>query len=83
MHPVYDSNGNVKYLVPEGRDISSIKNTKKALHEEKNRFMSLSENAPFGMVLIDKNGDYKYINPKFRELFGYHLEEIPNGKRMV
>jgi len=80
MHPVYDSNGNVKYLVPEGRDISNIKNTKKALHEEKNRFMSLSENAPFGMVLISKNGDYKYINPKFIELFGYHLEEIPNGR---
>jgi two-component system, sporulation sensor kinase E len=80
MHPVYDSNGNVKYLVPEGRDISSIKNTKKALHEEKNRFMSLSENAPFGMVLIAKNGDYKYINPKFKELFGYHLEEISNGR---
>jgi two-component system, sporulation sensor kinase E len=80
IHPVYDSNGNVKYLVPEGRDISNIKNTKKALHEEKNRFMSLSENAPFGMVLIAKNGDYKYINPKFRELFGYHLEEIPNGR---
>ena len=80
MHPVYDSNGNVKYLVPEGRDISSIKNAEKALHEEKNRFMSLSENAPFGMVLIAKNGDYKYINPKFRELFGYPLEEIPNGR---
>ncbi len=80
MHPVYDSNGNVKYLVPEGRDISNIKNTKKALHEENNRFMSLSENAPFGMVLISKNGDYKYMNPKFIELFGYHLEEIPNGR---
>ena len=80
MHPVYDSNGNVKYLVPEGRDISNIKSTKRALHDEKNRFMSLCENAPFGMVLIDKNGDYKYINPKFRELFGYNLEEIPNGR---
>ena len=80
MHPVYDSDGNVKYLVPEGRDISGIKNTKKALHEEKNRFMSLSENAPFGMVLIAKNGDYKYVNPKFIEVFGYHIEEIPNGR---
>jgi len=80
MHPVYDSNGKVKYLVPEGRDISNIKNTKKALSNEKNRFMSLTENAPFGMVLIDKNGVYKYINPKFREMFGYDLDEIPNGK---
>ena len=59
MHPVYDSNGKVKYLVPEGRDISNIKNTKKALSNEKNRFMTLTENSPFGMVLIDKNGVYK------------------------
>lgn len=80
MHPVYDTIGNVKYLVPEGRDISNIKRAKKALHAEKNRFRSLAENAPFGMVLIDKNGDYKYINPKFRELFGYDIDEIPNGR---
>ena len=80
MHPVYDSNGKVKYLVPEGRDISSIKKAKKALSAEKNRFMGLTENAPFGMVLIDENGVYKYINPKFVDLFGYNLNEIPNGK---
>ena len=42
--------------------------------------MSLTENAPFGMVLIDKHGVYKYINPKFHEMFGYELDEIPNGK---
>ena len=80
MHPVYDSNGKVKYLVPEGRDISNIKNTKKALSNEKNRFMTLTENSPFGMVLIDKNGVYKYINPKFLEMFGYDSDDLPNGK---
>jgi two-component system, sporulation sensor kinase E len=80
MHPVYDALGNVKYLVPEGRDISNIKKTKKALQIEKNRFMSLTENAPYGMVLIDKNGIYKYINTKFREMFGYNLNDIPNGR---
>ncbi len=80
MHPVYNSNGKVKYLVPEGRDISNIKKAKKALSAEKNRFMSLTENAPFGMVLIDENGVYKYINPKFVDIFGYTLDEIPNGK---
>lgn len=80
MHPVYDAIGNVKYVVPEGRDISNIKKAKKALHAEKNRFRSLAENTPFGMVLIDKDGVYKYINPKFRELFGYDIDDIPNGK---
>jgi PAS domain S-box-containing protein len=32
------------------------------------------------MVMIDKDGTYKYINPKFRELLGYDLNDIPNGK---
>jgi PAS domain S-box-containing protein len=32
------------------------------------------------MVMIDKDGTFKYINPKFRELFGYELNDIPNGK---
>lgn len=80
MHPVFDINGKVKYLVPEGRDISRIKRAKKALQLEKNRLMSITENSPFGIVLIDKNGFYKYINPKFREMFGYDLKDIPNGR---
>jgi len=31
-------------------------------------------------VMIDKDGIFKYINPKFRELFGYDLNDVPNGK---
>ena len=44
------------------------------------QLQTLSENAPFGMVMIDKDGTFKYINPKFRELLGYDLNDIPNGK---
>ena len=44
------------------------------------QLQTLSENAPFGMLMIDKDGTYKYINPKFTELFGYDLNDIPNGK---
>ena len=44
------------------------------------QLQTLSENAPFGMVMIDKDGIFKYINPKFRELLGYDLNDIPNGK---
>lgn len=80
MHPVFDTDGKVKYLVPEARDVSKIKKAKKALQIEKNRMMSITENSPFGIVLIDKNGYYKYINPKFKEIFGYDLKDIPNGK---
>jgi two-component system cell cycle sensor histidine kinase/response regulator CckA len=44
------------------------------------QLQTLSENAPFGMVMVDKDGVFKYVNPKFTELLGYDLEDIPNGK---
>jgi len=56
------------------------KQMEEALQTERQRFQMLSEHAPFGMVMIGKDGTFLYINPKFRELFGYDLSDIPNGK---
>ncbi|MFV9646783.1 MAG: response regulator, partial [Desulfobacterales bacterium] len=53
-------------------------NTK--LNKEKERFRVLVEESPFGISLIKKDGHYEYINPKFTELFGYTLKDIPTGK---
>ena len=62
------------------RDITEHKQVLNELSTEKQRFQTLSENAPFGMVMIDKDGAFRYINPKFRELFGYDLNDVPDGK---
>jgi len=43
-------------------------------------FRKLAENAPVAMSLIDREGNIKYINPKFEELFGYRLHDIPEGR---
>lgn len=80
MHPVYDSDGKVEYLVPEGRDITKTRMAKMAMATEKNRLKNITENLPLGMVFIDVDGDYKYINPKFVEMFGYEQSEIPDGR---
>jgi two-component system cell cycle sensor histidine kinase/response regulator CckA len=56
------------------------KQAEEALRIEKQKFQTVSENAPFGMAVIDQNGAYKYVNPKFKELFGYDLNDIPDGK---
>jgi PAS domain S-box-containing protein len=56
------------------------KQAEETLHAERERFRSLSEDAPFGMAMIDKDGTFKYINPKFKELFGYDLNDVPDGK---
>jgi len=75
-----DSKGRPVGFYGIGRDITERKQAEAALRTEKQRFQTLSENAPFGMVMIDQDGTFRYINPKFRELFGYDLTDIPNGK---
>jgi len=46
----------------------------------KEKFRVLVEESPLGICFIDEDGKYRYINPKFSEIFGYTLEEIPTGK---
>ncbi len=62
------------------RDITERKIAEVALRNERNRFQTLSEDAPFGIAMIDNNGNFTYINPKFIDIFGYTLKDVPNGK---
>jgi two-component system cell cycle sensor histidine kinase/response regulator CckA len=75
-----DKEGNVDCIVCTARETNGHRFAEEEFRTEKQRFQTLSENAPFGMVMIDKDGTFKYINPKFRELFGYDLNDVPNGK---
>jgi PAS domain S-box-containing protein len=62
------------------RDITERKKADEALRNERNRFQTLSDNAPFGIMVIDEQGNFTYLNPKFTELFGYDLNDVPNGR---
>ncbi|RPJ15659.1 MAG: PAS domain-containing sensor histidine kinase [Desulfobacteraceae bacterium] len=62
-------------------DITEQKLTYEELQHEKERFQSLIQNAPFGMIVIDENGNFTYANPRFTEIFGYDLKDVPDGKR--
>ncbi|MCX5814086.1 MAG: PAS domain S-box protein [Proteobacteria bacterium] len=62
------------------RNITEQKRAEEGLEKEKYKFLTLIENAPFGMALVDKKGYYTFINAKFREMFGYDLHDIPNGR---
>ncbi|GAI11725.1 unnamed protein product [marine sediment metagenome] len=54
------------------------KQTEEALHREKYRI--LVKESPLGVSIIGRDGHYRYINPKFVEIFGYTLEDIPTGR---
>jgi two-component system cell cycle sensor histidine kinase/response regulator CckA len=62
------------------RDITERKEAEASITRERQKLKTLSDNAPFGMVLIDKEGHFTYINRKFTELFSYDLSDIPDGR---
>ncbi len=65
------------------RDVSARWLAEKALAAERERFRVMVEEAPLGVSIIDGSGNYTYLNPKFSELFGYTLDDIPNGARWL
>jgi len=56
------------------------KRTSEEFLKEREKLQTLSDNAPFGMILIDKEGHFTYINKKITDLFGYTISDIPNGR---
>ena len=36
------------------------------------------EYAPFAVILLQDDGTFRYVNRKFREIFGYDLNDVPN-----
>lgn len=45
---------------------------------ESERFRMITDGVPFGVVLVNKDGLHTYANPKFSEMFGYALEDVPD-----
>jgi PAS domain S-box-containing protein len=79
--PLVDTTtGKMKGVIEYVRDITERRQAEEALRNEKQRLQVLSDQAPFGMMMIDKEGIFKHVNPKFKELFGYDLADVPNGK---
>ncbi len=78
--PRLDPQGNLLGYSGIDRDISERRRAEEDLHAEKQRFQTLSEDAPFGMVMTDQKGAFRYINPKFTEIFGYDLTDVPDGR---
>jgi PAS domain S-box-containing protein len=61
-------------------DITSRKQAEKALHDSEDLFRTMVDISPLPLSLIDATGKYLHVNPAFTRLFGYTLEDIPDGK---
>ena len=56
-------------------DISERKRTENALKESENKFRILAEESLVGVYIV-QDGIFKYVNPRFAEMFGYSVEEM-------
>jgi PAS domain S-box-containing protein len=59
-------------------DITKLKETEIELRESEEKFRSLVENAPFGLLIVDSDRKIRYFNPQFKTIFGYSKKELPN-----
>jgi diguanylate cyclase (GGDEF)-like protein/PAS domain S-box-containing protein len=66
-------------VVVNGRDITERKEAEATLLTEKIRFQIVSDNAPLAMILLDDQGSVKYVNMRFKEIFGYDADDVPDG----
>jgi len=62
------------------RDITEHKQREGLLQHEKEIFFTTLEHSPHGVILLDKDKKYVYVNPEFTNITGYTLEDIPTGK---
>lgn len=60
------------------RDISERKQGEQALLESESKFKSFAEQALAGIYIV-QDEFFKYVNPKFAQMFGYTVEECING----
>jgi two-component system, sensor histidine kinase and response regulator len=56
-------------------DISERKRTELALKESENKFRGLAEKSLVGIYIV-QDWKFKYVNPRFAEMFGYSVEEM-------
>ena len=75
-----DEAGTEPYVLGHAQDLTARLETENALRESEARYRALVEQSLAGIYII-QDGYYRYVNPKFAEIFGYTPEEITTTLR--
>jgi len=69
--PLLDNKGEITEIVISFIDISKRKEAEEEIKKTGRHYQALIENAQDGVALIDIDGNFKYISPSAKKMFGY------------
>ncbi len=82
------ANKETGYCLSDQEDVESLsvvfvealhhKRAEQALRRSEARFRTLSGAAPFGISIMKPDTTFEYLNPKFEEIFGYTIDDLPD-----
>ena len=76
MHAILDEKGKVKFLIPEGRDVTERKLAEQALQESEERLRDIATSMADWIWEVNENGKYTYCSGKIADILGYYPDEI-------
>jgi PAS domain S-box-containing protein len=76
LKPFFDQAGNVVMLIPEGRDITELKQTEAALRESEQRLQAMLDNSTAVIFMKDNQGRYVIINRSYETLFHLDRDQV-------
>ena len=76
ISPLFDEQGQVVLLIPEGRDITERKEMEQKLQSSENDLRMLIDQSPIGLTLCTLDGNIVQANPAYARITGYSSDEI-------
>ncbi len=78
--PLLNDDRRVVGAIGINQNITERKRTEKALKISEGLFRDMVEKLPFPLAVGTTDNKTEYVNPKFTEVFGYTIGDIPNQK---
>ena len=72
----YDDEGNPARIIGTTLDITDRMNAQKALTDSEERFRSIVQYSPAGIIVTDSSYHIQYLNKRFSEITGYSREKL-------
>ena len=79
--PMYDADGAMVGVLGVARDVTERNAMEEALRNSEKRFQNLIKELPLPLAILNRAGEYTYINDRFVEIFGYTLNDIPTREK--